>query len=160
MAFDLGDYKDVATRRKEFRELHPSGSLRCKDWRLVEINGQTFVAYTAQAYRSPDDDCPGEGTAWEQVPGATPYTRGSELQNAETSAWGRAINATLALDEKNLASREEVRNRRAEPDAKERQKASAPVCKLCEKPITGRVEKLDFGGYAHPDCYADYTRQA
>jgi hypothetical protein len=53
--------------------------------------------------------------AWEVFPGRTPYTRGSELQNAETSAWGRAIIAVGASDSKRgIASREEVRNRQAE----------------------------------------------
>jgi len=53
--------------------------------------------------------------AYEQWPGRTPYTRDSELQNAETSAWGRAIVAVLAADTKRgIASQEEVRNRSAE----------------------------------------------
>jgi hypothetical protein len=55
--------------------------------------------------------------AWEIFPGRTPYTRGSELQNAETSAWGRAIIAVGAADAKRgIASRQEVEARRAERD--------------------------------------------
>lgn len=50
-------------------------------------------------------------------PGRTPYTLGSELMNAETSAWGRAIIAVGAADsKKGISSAEEVRNRQAERD--------------------------------------------
>ena len=75
----------------------------------------TFIVYVAGAWRTPDDPRPGIGIAWEPYPGQTPYTAGSELQNAETSAWGRAIIAVGASDAKRgIASREEVRNRQAE----------------------------------------------
>jgi hypothetical protein len=47
--------------------------------------------------------------------GKTPYTRDSELQNAETSAIGRAIIMVGASDAKKVASANEVRNRQA-PD--------------------------------------------
>jgi hypothetical protein len=54
------------------------------------------------------------GLAWEPVPGKTSYTRDSELQNAETSAWGRAIVAVLAADtKKGIASAEEVQSRQS-----------------------------------------------
>jgi hypothetical protein len=116
MSFDLGDYIDVATRLTQFRERHPEGTLQ-GEWQMLEAGGQTFVVYRAEAYRSPDDPRPGVGTAWETVPGKTPYTKGSELQNAETSAWGRAIIAVGAADARNgVASREDVQNRRAEQE--------------------------------------------
>jgi hypothetical protein len=125
MAFDgksLDDYIDVPTRMAEFREKYPEASLQPanlnKVFEIVEVAGATFIVYVAAAYRSPDDPRPGIGTAWEPVPGRTPYTRNSELMNAETSAWGRAIIAALAADaKKGIASQQEVRNRRAERDA-------------------------------------------
>lgn len=80
-----------------------------------EPDFDVFIVYTAVAYRSPDDRKPGIGVAWEPYPGRTPYTKASEVMNAETSAQGRAIVAALASDSKaGVASREEVRNRRAE----------------------------------------------
>ncbi|GIJ66275.1 hypothetical protein [Virgisporangium ochraceum] len=117
--FQLGDYVDVASRIAEFRAKHPDGSLQPlnpdQPYRIETIGGDTFVVYAAVAYRTPDDPRPGIGIAQEAYPGKTPYTRGSELQNAETSAWGRAIVATLAADtRRGVASAEEVRNRRAE----------------------------------------------
>jgi hypothetical protein len=102
VSIDLGSYNTVAERIAEFRERHPEGCLRpvdpAKPFEVVEIGEQTFIAYSAAAYRTPDDPCPGIGLAWEPFPGPTRYTRDSELQNAETSAWGRAIVAALAAD--------------------------------------------------------------
>jgi len=115
MAFDLPlDYIDVATRIVAFREKHPDGALQQVSLDFREVAGSWWVIYTAAAYRSPDDARPGHGTAWEPIPGRTPFTKGSEVQNAETAAWGRAIVAVLAGDtKKGVASAEEVRNAQA-----------------------------------------------
>lgn len=115
MAFDLDGYNTVPERIEEFRKKYPEGSLQQVDLRFEDFAGHSWVVYTAAAYRSPDDERPGHGTAWEPVPGKTSFTRDSELQNAETAAWGRAIVAALAADaQKPIASREEVRNRQPE----------------------------------------------
>lgn len=111
MAF-AENYNDVATRIAEFREKFPTGSLRQLDLQFLTFGGKDWVVYTAAAYRTPDDECPGIGTAWEPVPGKTPYTRDSEVMVAETSAWGRALIATLAVDsKKGIASADEIENR-------------------------------------------------
>lgn len=108
------DYNDVASRIVEFREKHPEGSLQQVALDFREVADTWWVIYTAAAFRTPDDPRPGIGTAWEPVPGKTNFTRDSELQNAETAAWGRAIVAALAADtKKGIASSEEVRNRQA-----------------------------------------------
>jgi hypothetical protein len=99
-----------------------------------EFAGQSWVIFTAAAYRNPEDSRPGMGTAWEPVPGKTPYTRGSELQNAETAAWGRAIVAVLAADTKRgIASREEVRNRSADREAAPLETAKARAWRALKK---------------------------
>lgn len=107
------DYIDVASRIVEFRTQYPTGSLVQQNLEFVkDFGNKDWVVYTAAAYRTPDDTCPGIGTAWEPVPGATNFTRDSEVQNAETAAWGRAMVAALAVDtKKGIASSEEVRNR-------------------------------------------------
>jgi len=106
------DYIDVAARIAEFREKYPTGSLQQVKMEFVQIAGKDWVVYTAAAFRTPDDKLPGIGTAWEPIPGPTPYTRDSEVMNAETSAWGRALVATLAVDtKKGIATAEDVRNR-------------------------------------------------
>jgi hypothetical protein len=111
------DYIDVAERLRDFRDQYPTGSLQRVDLQFVDFAGKSWVVYTAAAYRTPDDERPGHGTAWEPVPGPTAFTKDSELQNAETSAWGRALVAVLAADTKRgVASANEVRNRQ-QPEA-------------------------------------------
>src|SRR5690242_6394547 len=105
MAFDLKDYVEVAERIRIFKEKYPDGSLQCH---CEFVNGGWMCK--AEAYRTPDDIRPGTGHAFEPVPGKTPYTKDSELMNAETSAWGRAIVA-LGFETKKIASAEDVRNR-------------------------------------------------
>ena len=119
MSFNMDGYVDVATRIGIFRDSHPEGSLQPADsatpYRIETIEDQTYIVVVAAAYRSPDDPRPGVGMAYEAFPGKSSFTKGSELQNAETSAWGRAIVAALAADTKpGIASAEEVRNRQAE----------------------------------------------
>lgn len=115
MGFQLSDdYITVAERIVEFREKYPEGSLQPADltrpYTLETLNGNQCIVVVAAAYRTPDDSRPGIGMAYEPIPGATNFTRGSELQNAETAAWGRAIVAVLAADTKRgIASYEEVR---------------------------------------------------
>ena len=110
------DYIDVATRIVEFRTTYPNGSLVQQNLEFLrDFAGKDWVVYTAAAYRTPDDTQPGIGTAWEPVPGPTRFTKDSEVQNAETAAWGRAMVAALAVDTKQgVASAEEVRNRTTE----------------------------------------------
>ncbi len=108
----LDDYVEVSERIERFYEKYPEGSLRCKERQLAVIDGDHFLIYVAQAFRTPDDQAPAEGSAWEPVPGKTNFTRDSELMNAETSAWGRAIAALGFEVKRGIASRQEVMNRR------------------------------------------------
>lgn len=119
MGFELDpSYKQVPERIADFKAKHPEGCLQPADltnpYRVEIIGDRAFVVYTAAAYRTPDDLRPGIGIAWEPFPGKTPYTKDSELMNAETSAWGRAIVAVLASESKSVASAEDVRNRQAD----------------------------------------------
>jgi len=114
MAFSLDDYIDVSERLKIFKDRYPNGSLQQANLQFIEFGGKSWVVYTAAAYRSPDDTTPGHGTAWEPVPGTSAFKRDSEVMNAETSAWGRAILAVLAADTKRIASKNEVISRTPE----------------------------------------------
>lgn len=115
MTYSLDGYVDVAQRIRQLKEKHPLAVLRPVDpanpFRIVDIGGREFIVYTAACYRSPDDPMPAIACAAEPVLGRTNFTRDSELMNAETSAWGRAIMAALAVDEPHVASADEVRNR-------------------------------------------------
>lgn len=121
---NLDGYVNVATRITQFREKYPEGSLRPLDpekpYEVLVLDGRTFVVCVAAAYRTADDTAPGVGIAYEPFPGQSPYTEDSELQNAQTGAWGRAIVASLAADTtKSIATEEDVRNRATskKPDA-------------------------------------------
>lgn len=154
MALDM-DYIDVAARIVEFRTKHPDGSLQPADpaapFRIIELAGQPYIVVVAAAYRSPDDQRPGIGMAYEPVPGKTNFTRGSELQNAETSAWGRAIVAALAGDTKrSVASAEEVRNREAD-----REWDRNPVWDAAEQEMLRAGWEAEIAAAISPEALAD-----
>ena len=143
MAF-ADDYVPVNERIVAFREMYPEGTLRPADpsepFRMIDVDGKVFLAYTAAAYRHPEDPAPGIGCAWEPVPGLTNFTRNSELQNAESSAWGRAIIAVGAADAKRgIASAEDVRNRQSEQQVPQED----PAVPGLRSSIEGAIAKLD-----------------
>lgn len=130
--FNAADYVDVAERIREFYEKYPGGRLTCGTApQVVSIDGKSYVWYHARAYRDADDAFPGDGWAAEPVPGPTQFTKDSELMNAETAAWGRAIVA-LGFSTKKIASQQEVRAR--QPDQ--------PTKKAAPKPVTPSLETL------------------
>jgi hypothetical protein len=123
MAFDksaLKDYVDVAERIRAWYDAYPNGRI---ETRIVEHN-EKRVVIEARAYRgvkgdnTPDDELgfmddrpAGVGHSAMQIPGATPYTRGSEIENCETSAVGRAL-VMAGLPSKRVASDDEIRAKR------------------------------------------------
>lgn len=114
MTFNIDDYVDVAERIRIFREKHPDGSLQSTITLVNENVGDRYllgVMCQAWAYRSGTDPRPGIGHSFLEIPGKTPYTKDSEVENAETSAWGRAIVAALAADTKKVASADELRTK-------------------------------------------------
>ena len=127
-------YIDVATRIVEFRAKFPEGSLRPynpdEPIKVITIGDKTYLQYVAVAYRDPHDQAPGIGIAFELIPGKTPFTRDSEAMVAETSAWGRAIVASLAADtKKGIASADEVaaaKSRQAKAEIKKNEEPPAP----------------------------------
>ena len=105
---DLSDYVTVAERLVAFREKYPDGRMESE---VIQTGFEDFIAVKAYCYLDKDDVTPGVGLAWEPVPGPTPFTKNSELQNAETSAWGRALVAALVADtSRGIASKDEIRD--------------------------------------------------
>ncbi len=151
-------YIDVAQRIVEFRDRFPDGCLRPanleRPYDVVTVDGKTFIVVVAAAYRTPDDPTPGVGMAWEPYPGPTNFTRDSELQNAETSAWGRALVAVLAADTKQgVASADEVRSRNArEPDIEHRKQLD-----LLDDLLD---EAADVGADGDPEAAREYARKS
>ena len=150
----MDDYVDVAERLSIFRELYPNGSLQPWDpmrpYAIETLGDQVYVVVVAAAYRDPDDCRPGVGMAYEVFPGRTQFTKGSELQNAETSAWGRAVVAALAADTKRgIASAQEVRNRVAERDADD---ARASLLRTVERlGVSSTAAAEQFASEGHGD---------
>lgn len=129
---DLGAYVEVKDRIRAFYERYPQGRIQSEviaglshiqGIETVEVtktnaDGSSrtqeesvavgYVAVKAYAYRTPDDPLPATGMSAMLMPGTTPYTRGSELENAETSAWGRALANLDILNDRGIASRDEV----------------------------------------------------
>lgn len=107
MTFNLNDYIDVKERIKLFIAKYPEGSLRFEFKGALPHNPE-YIWGVAYAYRTPDDPAPAIGTAQELAQGRTSFTRGSEIQNLETSAWGRSISALGLGIDNGIASRQEV----------------------------------------------------
>jgi hypothetical protein len=114
---DLSNYVDVKERIRQFYERFPDGRLVTVGVKVSdEPDGTPRVWVEAAAYRTPDDALPGRGWSWMVLPGNTNYTRGSEIENTETSAWGRAIGALGIGIAGGIASQDEVRAKEGEAD--------------------------------------------
>jgi hypothetical protein len=132
----LADYVDVKERIKLFYATYPDGRLVTAEVRFPEpMDDMPRVSVEAHAYRTPDDPLPGKGWSWMVLPGSTPYTKGSELENTETSAWGRAIGALGIGIDKSIASKDEV-----EAKAGEESRVPAPE-RTDDGGLIGIVEK-------------------
>lgn len=105
--FNMEDYVPVNERIDAFKAEFPDGCLQSE---IVELS-ESRVIVKAYAYRTPDDARPGIGHSSVEIPGKTTFTKGSEIENAETSAWGRAIVALGFETKRGIASQEEVRNK-------------------------------------------------
>ena len=117
---DLGDYVQVKDRIALFYELYGSGRLVTLAVKATtEPDGKPRVWVKAAAYRTPDDPLPGIGWSWMELPGATSFTRGSELENVETSAWGRAIGSLGILIDKSIATSNEIESKEGEEERPE-----------------------------------------
>ena len=99
MAFDMRDYVEVADRIRAWYEAEKFGRI------LTEIieHSDSRVVVKASVYRGEEEVPAGTGHSFLAIPGSTPYTKGSELENAETSAVGRAL-VMAGIPAKNVAS--------------------------------------------------------
>jgi hypothetical protein len=117
------DYVPVAERLEKFYERYHDGRVTTS---IVEHNLESgFVLMRAEVYRSPDDAAPAAtGHAFE-VRGESYVNKTSYVENAETSAVGRAL-AMLGFEVKRgIASREELqKTARMQPAAPATAKAT------------------------------------
>jgi hypothetical protein len=100
------DYVEVADRIRAWYETYPNARIETE---IISISDK-LVVVKAQAFRGEniDEKPAGIGHSSMNIPGSTPYTRGSELENTETSAAGRAL-VMAGLPSKKIASGDEIR---------------------------------------------------
>ena len=110
MSYNMDGYIQVADRIKLFYARYPEGSLQMGTPTFVDIGDKKWAMGRAYAYRTPTDERPGVGTAWEIVPGTTNFTRGSEIQNLETSCWGRCIGSLGIGIDGSIATLDEIQH--------------------------------------------------
>ena len=156
--FELGDYVEVKDRIKLFYELFGQGRLVTEEVTFPDVgDGTPRVMVKALAYRSDDDPHPGVGYSWIEVPGKTPYTKGSEVENAETSAWGRAIGSLGILIDRSIASANEVENKRAPAGFPEGTRPPVVEPNVETEELVGIIER---GGTVRPGTANGYKLEA
>lgn len=135
--FDLSGYVTVAERLRLALEKWPDLRVQETEPTVVEIDGRRFVQVRTTVWRGPDDPLPSVATSWEPWPGLSPYTKNSEVENASTSALGRALGLMGIGIRSSIASADEVRNRSSE-------RAPAPGPK--PRPTPNPVAQVDSDG--------------
>jgi hypothetical protein len=136
---DLGDYTEVKDRIAIFYERYAQGRLVTEEVRATrEPDDVPRIWVKAAAYRTSDDPKPGIGWSWLELPGSTSFTRGSELENAETSAWGRAIGSLGILIERSIASSNEIASKAAPAAPRPAAPAAPPAATSVARPVAPR----------------------
>lgn len=109
MAWNNDDYIEVKDRIIAFYAQHPAGRI------TTEIVEATDVRVTVKAYiyQNETDPLATTGHSWLTIPGSTNFTRGAELENAETSAVGRALALCGYEVKRSLASKDEIAMKQA-----------------------------------------------
>jgi hypothetical protein len=133
----MKDYVDVATRITKFYEKYSDGSLQSEVVTLTD----KLVVIKAYAYRSCEDPKPGIGHSQMEIPGSTPYTEGSEVENAETHAWGRALAALGFEVKKGVATRDEIAGK-----SHDNARVKDGDCPRCGTVGTIRKGREEYGG--------------
>ena len=141
MSFNLNDYMDVKTRIALFYAKYPDGSIQFTFMGTLEHDPE-MIWGIAHAYRSSDDQLPASGTAQELAKGKTNFTRGSEVQNLETSAVGRALGMLGIGIDVSVASRDEVESAQEAERPKPVYKGSKQGKPFAVDPATEAQRKL------------------
>jgi hypothetical protein len=130
--FSLGDYVTVNERLKAALAKFPDLIVEEHPPKFVEApDGKTFVEVRMVVRRDRDDLIPMVGYIWEEYPGTTPYTKGSEQPNAATSCLGRILGYMGFGIGKSIASADDVQRRETV-----RQKTDPVIVKAVAKAVT------------------------
>ena len=103
-------YKLVSERHAQFVKDHPNGMIRTN----LEYGSDKLVVVKCEVWKErPEKDHymeppDGTGMASMPIPGPTPFTKNSEVENAETSALGRALAMIGYHAKDSMASEDEI----------------------------------------------------
>lgn len=152
--FNLDDYIPINLRIIEFYERYPEGTIQTEVLALgpEDEKGYSHILFKAYAYRYPNDPRPATGHAHEwREDSRSVVNATSSVENAESSAVGRAL-ANLGIEvSKSIASREEVeRARRQQEEMKDKDKSAVKVAEEVvgteetakQRKLFGEVKKL------------------
>ena len=115
--FNLDNYVDVPTRLNLALKKYPDLRIQESKPQIVEVDAQKYIEISCTVWRDANDPMPVVAYCWEQIPGKTPYTRGSEMMNSSTSCLGRALGFLGMGIGKSIASRDEVQTAQAKQSA-------------------------------------------
>lgn len=138
----LSNYIEVKDRVAEFFKRYPEGSIQTEIASLTD----KLVVVRAYAYRNPEDPRPGVDYSSLEIPGKTGFTRGSELENAATSAVGRALSLGLGIAaHRGIASKEEVAVKQAQGEAKAAAGTGKPATDAMKRMVFAEAKKQGLG---------------
>jgi hypothetical protein len=106
--FELENYATVQERIAQFYQDFPDGSIRT----FMVVHDGPEVIFEARVYRTPEEAAMGVYTSgWaREIEGKTPVNRTSHLENAESSAVGRALaNSGYATDNRRPSRSEMIK---------------------------------------------------
>jgi hypothetical protein len=97
MGFNLDEYEDVASRIERFKELWPSGRIEAH---VIDFNMEKgYVLMEARVYREHEDHVPAGIDLALEWRGKSPVSDKWFLENASSSAIGRALNLVIPAAE-------------------------------------------------------------
>lgn len=117
MAWDLSNYEDVASRVKRFQEAYPMGRIYVKVLDFDKDKGSILVE--ASVYRTDTEEMPAAVDIAMEWAKKSAISEKWWVENAATSAIGRAISSVLPTEVKatreNMAVVNEVAKQKADP---------------------------------------------
>jgi hypothetical protein len=145
---DLGDYVEVKDRLRAALEKYPDLRVQETARDIINVADKQLLICTVTVWRTADDQAPTIASAWEPLPGRTPYTRDSELMVGMTSALGRALGYMGFGITKSIASANEVEARREPTRAPTAQETAGwqPVPRKTTPPESPQIDANAAGG--------------
>ena len=159
MAYNIEDYIEVKDRIEKLYQDYPNASIQTE---VIELTDKR-VTVKASVYTNPEDPIPTTGHSYMNIPGTTNFTRGSELENTETSAVGRAIALMGYEVKKSIASRDEVAIKQVEegyePASVSPKRNPASAGKTITEKQVGLLRARTLSSQYAPDQVVEYCQE-